>query len=147
MAGIFWSVALHRSFCKMRRSVNKEVLWSRWGGGFTIVSSYMETAIINGAIRMLQNLVLLANHCLQLDMVSNASCMRRSGVVLCSVDGIRRRGRQGEDAILPVGVTHPLANWLYLWRLWVCWIDVVTMKLSGRNRLVSGTPSVLLPNS
>ena len=78
-------------------------------GGFTSVSSYMETAIINGAISMLHNLVLLANHCLPLVMVSNPSGMRRSGVVLCSVDGIRHSGRHGEAALLPVGVTHPLA--------------------------------------
>ena len=65
--------------------------------------------------------------------------MRRSGVVLCSVDGIRRCGRQGEAALLPIDVTPPLAHRLYLWRLWVCWIDVVTIKLSGRNLLVSGT--------
>ena len=73
--------------------------------------------------------------------------MRRSGVVLCSVDGIRRSGRHGEATLLPVGVAHPLTHWLYLWRLWVCWIDVVTMKLSGRNLLVSDTSSVLLPNA
>ena len=38
--------------------------------------------------------------------------MRRSGVVLCSVDGIRRSGRHGEAALLPVGsytYTCPLA--------------------------------------
>ena len=80
----------------------------------------METTILNGAINMLHNLVLLANHCLPLIMVSKASFMRRSGVVLFSVDGIRRNGRHGEAAILPFGVTHPLAHWLYLWRLWVC---------------------------
>ena len=40
--------------------------------------------------------------------------MRRSGVVLCSVDGIRRSGRHGEGALLPVGVTHHLAHWLYV---------------------------------
>ena len=60
------------------------------GGGLTNISSYMETAILNGAINILHNLVLLANHCLSLVMVSNASSMRRSGVVLCSVDGIRK---------------------------------------------------------
>ena len=43
-------------------------------------------------------------------------------------------------------MTPPVALRLYLWRLWVRWIDVVTMKLSGRNILVSGTSSVLLPN-
>ena len=73
--------------------------------------------------------------------------MRRIGVVLCSGDGICRSGLHGEADLLPVGVTHPLAYWLYLWRLWVCWIDVVTMKLSGRNLLVSGTSPVLLPNA
>ena len=88
----------------------------------------METAILNGSISMLHNLVLLANHWLPLDMVSKASFMRRSGIVLCSVDGIRRSGRHGEAALLPVEVTHPLAHWLYLWRLWLCWIDVVTMR-------------------
>ena len=75
----------------MRRSVNEEVLWAG-GAAFTNISSYMETAILNGAINMLHNLVLLANHCFPLVMVSNASFMRRSGVVLCSVDGIRRSG-------------------------------------------------------
>ena len=59
---------------------------------------------------MLHNLVLLANHCLPLVMVSNASFMRRSGVVWCSVDGIRHSGRHGEAALLPVGVAHPLAT-------------------------------------
>ena len=107
----------------------------------------MKTVILNGAINMLHNLVLLSNHCLPLVMVSNASFMRRSGVVLCSLDGIRHSGRHAEAALLPVGVTHPLSHWLYLWRLWECWIDVVTMKLSGRNLLASGTSSVLLPNA
>ena len=65
------------------------------GGGFTSVSSYMESAIINGAIRMLHNLVLLPNHYLPLVLLSNASCMRRSGVVLCTVDGIRPSARHG----------------------------------------------------
>ena len=83
-------------------------------GGFTNISSYMKTAILNGASNMLHNLVLLANHCLPLVMVSNASFMRRSDVVLCSVDGIRRSGRHGEAALVPVGVTHALAHWLYL---------------------------------
>ena len=106
----------------------------------------MQTAIINGAIAMLHNLVFLANHCLPLIMVSIASSMCRSGVVLCSVDGIRRSGQQGEAALLPIVIT-PLALWLCLWQLWVCWIDVVTMKLSGRNLLVSGTSSLLLPNA
>ena len=87
------------------------------GGGLTYISAYMETAILNGAINMLHNLVFLANHCLPLVMVSNTSFMRRSGVVLCSVDGIRLSGRHGEAALLPVGVTHPLDYWLYLWRL------------------------------
>ena len=96
---------------------------------------------------MLHNLVLLVNHCLPLVMVSNASLMRRSGIVLCSVDDIRRSGLHGETSLLPFVVTHPLSNWLYLWSLWVCWIDVVTMELSGRNLLVSGTLSVLLPNA
>ena len=45
------------------------------GGGFTNISSYMETAILNGAINMLHNLVLLVNQCLPLVMVSNASFM------------------------------------------------------------------------
>ena len=102
------------------------------GGGFTNISSYMKTAILNGTINMLHNLVLLANHCLPLVMVSNASFMRHSGVVLCSVDGICHSGRHGEAALLPIGVTHPLAHWLYLWRLWVCRIDVVTMRLSSK---------------
>ena len=79
------------------------------GSGFTSTSSYMQTAIINGAIGMLHNLVLLANNCLSLVMVSNASWMRRGGVVLCSVDGIRRSGRHGEAALLPFGVTPTLA--------------------------------------
>ena len=61
---------------------------------------------------MLHNLVLLANHWLPLVMVSNASFMRRSGVVLCSVDGIRRSGRHGEAALLPFGDSQPLAHWL-----------------------------------
>ena len=113
-------------------------------GGFTSVLSFLETAIKNGVICMLHNLVLLANHCMPLVMVTNASFMRRSGAVLCSVDGIRRSGRHGEAALLPVGVTHPIAHWLYLWQLLVCWIDVVTLKLSGRSLLVSGTSSLLL---
>ena len=78
------------------------------------MSSYMQTAIINGAISILPNLVLLANHCLPLVMVSNASCMRRSGVVLCSVDGIRRSDREGGAALLPIGITPTLAHRLYL---------------------------------
>ena len=100
----------------MRRSVNKEECYGPGRGGFTSMSSYMQTAVINGAIIMLHNPVLLANHCLPLAMVSNASCMRRSGVVLCSVDDIRRSDRQGGAALLPIGVTPPLANRLYLWR-------------------------------
>ena len=80
------------------------------GSGFTSTSSYLQTAIINGAIGMLKYLLLLANHCLlPLVMVSNASCMRRSGIVLCSVDGIRRSVRQGEASLLPIGMTPPLA--------------------------------------
>ena len=59
----------------------------------------------NGAISMLHNLVLLANHCLPLVMVSNASSMRRSGGVLCSVGGIRRSHRHGEAALLPWSYT------------------------------------------
>ena len=35
--------------------------------------------------------------------------LRRSGVVLCSMDGIRRSDWQGEAALLPFGVTPPLA--------------------------------------
>ena len=84
------------------------------GGGVTSTSSYMQTAIINGDISMLHNLVLLANHCLPLVMVPNASCMRRSGVVLCSVDVIRRNDRQVEAALFPIEVTPPLAHRLYL---------------------------------
>ena len=61
------------------------------GAVFTNIS-YMKTAILNGAINMLHNLVLLANLCLPLVMVSTASFMRRSGVVSCGVDGIRRSG-------------------------------------------------------
>ena len=87
------------------------------GVGFTNISSYMKTAILNGAINMLHNLVLLAKHCLPLVMVSNASFMRRSGVVLCSVDVIRRNDRQVEAALFPIEVTPPLAHRLYLWRL------------------------------
>ena len=98
----------------MRRSVNKEECYGPGGGGFTSMSSYMQTAIINGAISKLHNLVLLANHCLPLVIVSNASCMRRSDVVLCSVDGIRRSDRQVEAALFPIRVTPPLAYRLYL---------------------------------
>ena len=40
--------------------------------------------------------------------------MRRSGVVLCSVDGIRRIDRQGEAALFTIGVTPQLAYRQYL---------------------------------
>ena len=62
----------------------------------------METAILNGAINMLHNLIILANHCLPLFMVSNASFMRRNGVVLCSVDGIRHSGRMVKPLYCPL---------------------------------------------
>ena len=104
----------------MRRSVNKEECYGPGGGGFTSMSTYMQTDIINGAISLLHNLVLLADHCLPIVMLSNASCMRRSGVALCSVDGIRRSDRQVGAALLPIRFTPPLAHRLYLWRLWVC---------------------------
>ena len=38
-------------------------------GGFTSISYYLQTTIINGAISMLHNLALLANHCLPLVMI------------------------------------------------------------------------------
>ena len=79
--------------------LNKEECWARRGVASQAPSSYVQTATLNGAIAILHNLVLLGNHCLPLVMVSNASRMRRSGIVLCSVDGVRRSGRQGEAAL------------------------------------------------
>ena len=99
----------------MHSSVKQGRVLGREGRGFTSKSSFMQTVILNSAISMLDNLVLLANHCLPLVMVSNASCMRRSGIVLCSVDVIRRSGRMGEASLLPIGMTPPLAPRLCLW--------------------------------
>ena len=79
--------------------LNKEEGWARRGVDSPAPSSYVQTATLNGAIGILHNLVLLGNHRVPLVMVSNASRMRRSGIVLCSVDGIRRNGRQGEAAL------------------------------------------------
>ena len=73
--------------------LNKEECLARRGVASPAPSSYVQNATLNGAIGILHNLVLLANHWLTHVMVSNVSCMRRSGVVLCSVDGIRRSGR------------------------------------------------------
>ena len=78
--------------------LNKEECWARRGVASPAPSSYEQTATLN-AIGILHNPVLLGNHCLPLVMVSNASRMRRSGIVLCSVDGIHRSGLQGEAAL------------------------------------------------
>ena len=105
MEEIFWSVVLRRSFCQMRRSVNKQECYGPGRGWLHQHIILHQTAILNGAINMLHNHVLLANHCLPLVMVSNASTMRPIGVVLCSVCGIRRSGRHVEAALLPWSYT------------------------------------------
>ena len=88
------------------------------GSGFTSILSYLRTAILYGAINMLHTIVLLllttACHLpwykTQLTCASCIeSCMHRSGVALRSMDGIRRSYWESEVALLPFGVTPPLA--------------------------------------
>ena len=104
----------------MRRPVDREKCYGPARGWLTILFAN-RYPIRDHQQHVTQSRIAFANHCLPLAMVQNTtcmrilyanlvceSCMRRSGVTLCSMDVIRHSAWQGEAALLPFGVTPPL---------------------------------------